>query len=156
MNIEDLLKEIIMLKEENTKLKSQLESYNNSRKSYYEKNKEHIKSQAKEGLKKLAEENPDKLKEYVFPSGRSEKVQGAEPYALTELLENINENDIVVGCKNVPNIWYNDKNGKKHRHYVDIFIPSQNRCIEVKSTWTEKININNIFLHLFSFQTPII
>ena len=58
----------------------------------------------------------------------------------------LNENDIVVGCKNVPNIWYNDKNGKKHRHYVDIFIPSQNKCIEVKSTWTEKININNIFL----------
>ena len=27
--------------------------------------------------------NAYKLKEYVFPSGRSEKVQGAEPYALT-------------------------------------------------------------------------
>jgi hypothetical protein len=89
-----------------------------------------------------------KLKEFIFPSGRSEKVQGAEPYALKELLENenINENDIIVGCKNVPNIWYNDKNGKKRRHYVDIFIPSQNKCIEVKSTWTEKVNINNIFL----------
>ena len=47
MNIEDLLKEIIMLKEENIKLKSQLESYNNSRKSYYEKSvkdKEYIMS----------------------------------------------------------------------------------------------------------------
>jgi hypothetical protein len=64
MNTDDLLKEIMMLKEENTKLKSQLESYNNSRKSYYEKNKEHVKAQAKEGLKKLAEDNPDKLKEY--------------------------------------------------------------------------------------------
>ena len=102
-------------------------------------------SQNTEVMEKIIK-NAYKLKEYVFPSGRSEKVQGAEPYALTELLENINENDIVVGCKNVPNIWYNDKNGKKHRHYVDIFIPSQNRCIEVKSTWTEKININNIFL----------
>ena len=64
MDTEELLKEIVMLKEENAKLKSQLENYNNSRKSYYEKNKEHVKAQAKEGLKKLAEENPDKLKEY--------------------------------------------------------------------------------------------
>jgi hypothetical protein len=64
MNIEELVNEIVMLKEENAKLKSQLENYNNSRKSYYEKNKEYVKAQAKEGLKKLAEENPDKLKEY--------------------------------------------------------------------------------------------
>ena len=27
---------------------------------------------------------------------------------------------------------------KKHRQYVDIFIPSQNKCIEVKSDWTVK------------------
>jgi len=63
MNIEDLLKEIIMLKEENTKLKSQLESYNNSRKSYYEKNKEIVNEKSKQRLKKIAEENPGKLKE---------------------------------------------------------------------------------------------
>ena len=75
-------------------------------------------------------------------------MQGAEPYALKYLLENekINETDIITGCKNVPTIWYNDKNGKKRRHYVDIFIPSQNKCIEVKSVWTEKINTDNIFL----------
>lgn len=64
MTMEELLKEIEMLKEENAKLKLQLENYNNSRKSYYEKNKEYVKAQAKQGLKKLAEENPDKLKEY--------------------------------------------------------------------------------------------
>jgi hypothetical protein len=64
MNIQEILTENQLLKQENAKLKSQLENYNNSRKSYYEKNKEHIKAQAKEGLKKLAEENPDKLKEY--------------------------------------------------------------------------------------------
>ena len=63
MNTDDLLKEIMMLKEENTKLKSQLESYNNSRKSYYEKNKEIVNEKSKQRLKKLAEENPDKLKE---------------------------------------------------------------------------------------------
>lgn len=61
--MEDLLKEIETLKEENAKLKSQLENYNNSRKSYYEKNKEIVNEKAKERLKKLAQENPDKLKE---------------------------------------------------------------------------------------------
>ena len=89
-----------------------------------------------------------KLKEYVFPSGRIEKVQGYEPFALNDLLEkeNIDENDIVLGVNNVPEIWYNDENNKKHRHYVDIFISSQNKCIEVKSSYTKKINSHNIFL----------
>ena len=60
--------------------------------------------------------------------------------------DNIEENDIVTGVKNVPTIWYNDEFEKKHRHYVDIFITSQNKCIEVKSTWTAKKNLDNIFL----------
>ncbi len=64
MNTEELIAEIALLREENEKLKKQLENYNNSRKSYYEKNKDYVKEKAKEGLKKLAQENPDKLKEY--------------------------------------------------------------------------------------------
>ncbi len=39
----------------------------------------------------------------------------------------------------------NDEINKKHRHYVDIFIPSLNKCIEVKSTWTIKNKKANIF-----------
>jgi len=87
-------------------------------------------------------------KEYLFPSGKLIYIQGYEHYALDFLLknENINEEEIVVGIKNVPSIWYNDENNKKHRHYVDIFIPSQNRCIEVKSTWTAEKKRDNIFL----------
>jgi hypothetical protein len=65
MNTEELLLEIQMLREENEKIKKQLENYNNSRKSYYEKNKDYVNEKAKEGLKKLAEENPEKLKEYA-------------------------------------------------------------------------------------------
>ena len=63
MNNEELIKENTLLKEENLKLKLQLENYNNSRKSYYEKNKETVNEKAKQRLKKIAEENPDKLKE---------------------------------------------------------------------------------------------
>jgi cell division protein FtsB len=61
---EYLLEEVKRLQLENDKLKSQLENYNNSRKSYYEKNKEYVKEKAKESLKKLSEQNPDKIKEY--------------------------------------------------------------------------------------------
>jgi len=75
---------------------------------------------------------------YISPSGKEIQCQGYEPFALDELVKTINEDDIITGCKNVPTIWYNDKNGKKHRHYVDIFITSKNKCIEVKSQWTIK------------------
>ncbi len=92
--------------------------------------------------------NKFKSKDYVMPSGKIIKVQGYERFAIDELLqnENIAEDDIVTGCRNVPTIWYIDDSSKKHRHYVDIFIPSQNRCIEVKSTWTSKLTNGNIFL----------
>jgi len=32
------------------------------------------------------------------------------------------------------------------KHYVDIFIKSENKCIEVKSTWTAEKKKDNIFL----------
>ena len=88
------------------------------------------------------------LKDYILPSGNTIKIQGYEHFALDELCkkENSNENDIITGCKNVPTIWYNDNDNKKHRHFVDIFIPSKNKCIEVKSTWTFKKQKEIVFL----------
>lgn len=92
--------------------------------------------------------NSYRKKTYILPSGNELTCQGYEPFAIDKLVkeENILEEDIVTGCKNVPQIWYNDENGKKHRHYVDIYIPSQNRCIEVKSTWTAKKGEHYIYL----------
>jgi len=92
--------------------------------------------------------NSYRKKIYILPSGKELICQGYEPFALDKLVkeENILEEDIVTGCKNVPTIWYNDKQNKKHRHYVDIYIPSQNRCIEVKSTWTAEKKKDNIYL----------
>ena len=79
-----------------------------------------------------------KFKNYIFPSGNIIKYQGYENIALDELIinENIDESNIITGAKNVPKILYIDENNKSHVHFVDIFIPNQNRCIEVKSTWT--------------------
>jgi hypothetical protein len=92
--------------------------------------------------------NSYRSKLYTFPSGKQISCQGYEPFALNKLIKDelINETDIVTGAKNVPIIWYNDETGKKHCHYVDIFIPSQNRMIEVKSTWTAEKKKDNIFL----------
>ena len=92
--------------------------------------------------------NMYKSKDYILPSGNILQIQGYENYALDYLLqtETICQDDIITGCKNVPTIWYIDIDGKKRRHFVDIFIPSQNRCIEVKSTWTAHINKHTIFL----------
>ena len=89
-----------------------------------------------------------KKKEYILPSNKIIEIQGYENFALDELIisEKIDESDIITGIQNVPVIWYNDENGKKHRHYVDIFIPSQNKCIEVKSDWTYKKQINSVLL----------
>ncbi len=78
MDTEQLLAEIQLLREENALLKNenemlceenekyrkQYDTYADKRKHYYEQNKEYVKEKAKEGLKKLAAENPAKLKEY--------------------------------------------------------------------------------------------
>ena len=98
----------------------------------------------------LVSKNSYKSKDYIFPSGKIIKIQGYENYVLDEVLqkENILEDDIITSKSQVPEIWYLDSSGKKHRYYVDIFILSQNRMIECKSTWTMKKGIekNNIYL----------
>lgn len=99
-------------------------------------------------ISEKASKNAYKAKDYIFPSGRIERIHGYEHFMLDELLkkENVPENDIIVSRKEVPIIWYEDENGKKHRYFVDCFIPSQKRCIEAKSTWTAKKKKDCIFL----------
>lgn len=85
-----------------------------------------------------ASNNGYKIKKYELPSGKIIKCQGYEPFALRDLIAlNINEDDIVNEKPKVPEIWFNNNN-KEHRYYVDIYIPSQNKCIEVKSIYTYK------------------
>lgn len=95
-----------------------------------------------------ASKNAYKSYEYIFPSGRIERIQGYENLMLDELLqkENILEHDIILKRSEVPECWYEDANKNKHRYYVDCFIKSQNRCIEAKSTWTAEKKKDNIFL----------
>jgi hypothetical protein len=99
-------------------------------------------------ISEKASQNAYKGYDYIFPSGRTERMQGFENYMLNDLLfkENISENDIIVKRTEVPIIWYEDVDGKKHRYFVDCFIKSQNRCIEVKSTWTAEKKQDIIYL----------
>jgi hypothetical protein len=77
-----------------------------------------------------------KFKEYQLGK-KIVKVQGFESKALDILLKKgIHHSDIKVGrTGKVPVINYSLK-GKIKKHYPDIYIPSQNRIIEVKSIYT--------------------
>ena len=83
-----------------------------------------------------------KKKIFVFPSGRIEKIQGYEGFAITELLDSgYQENDIIVSNKEIEahtgKIWYFDIYDQKNKkYYPDIYIKSENKIIEVKCDYT--------------------
>jgi hypothetical protein len=70
------------IKKENEELRDHLKKYTNgeNNKRYYEKNKEKVKQQGAEYLKKISEENPEKLKEYRRNAylKRKEKLQNLD------------------------------------------------------------------------------
>jgi len=80
-----------------------------------------------------------KLKDYIFPSGKIEKIQGYESWTLDLLLKTFDEDDIVINnikmSRIIGKIDYSLKN-KKHIYYPDIYIKSINKIIEVKSEYT--------------------
>jgi predicted nucleic acid-binding Zn ribbon protein len=83
--------------------------------------------------------NAHKFKAYVFPSGKIVNVQGYENYIIDELLKIYDETDILVDNKEIEScvgkIQYLHEN-KLKRYYPDIYIKSENKIIEVKSTYT--------------------
>jgi hypothetical protein len=76
--------------------------------------------------------NSLKFKEYTFPSGKIVKIQGYENIALDILLKEYKEQDILTNRSDMLKIsyWYNKKN---RIYFPDIYIPNQNKIIEVKS-----------------------
>lgn len=84
-----------------------------------------------------------KEKEYKFPSGRTVKCQGYEPFAYDMLVKQFPEEDILVerdisAHNEIPIFWY-EYEGKQHRYYPDICIWSQKKIIEVKSPYTAQV-----------------
>lgn len=88
--------------------------------------------------------NTCKLKDYTFPCGTVVQVQGYEPWALDELVNlGYTKLDIVTEKKDVPELWY-EKEGTRRRYFCDIYIPKENKMIEVKSTYTYQHHSGNV------------
>ena len=84
----ELEQENKLLKNENEVIKDKLNKYNQCRKSYYEENKDIVNDKAKKRLKKLAEENPEKLKEYRRTAYLKRKEKMEIEKQKTEIIKN--------------------------------------------------------------------
>lgn len=73
-------------------------------------------------------------KKFIMPSGNVHFVQGFEPYALRDLITIYKEEQIITDRNNIPKINY-IINNISHVYYPDIYIPHENKIIEVKSDW---------------------
>ncbi len=78
---------------------------------------------------------------YKCPSGAIRKIQGFEHYALDVLFKSMGykESEVHTDRSIVPRIEYK-MNDKTHYYFPDIWIPSQNKLIEVKSKWTYELH----------------
>lgn len=88
-------------------------------------------------------------KKFVFPSGKIVYVQGFETSALKDLLKIYTEEEICVGA-DVPSIKYFHEVGRTY--HPDIYIPSENLLIEVKSKWTFELHHE---LNIKKFQASV-
>ncbi len=113
-----------------------------SKKTCLEKYGVEYPMQNQEYMEKV-QRNSKKYKEYKFPSGGIRNVQGYEPFALDILIKTYIEEEILTDREFVPNIPY-IFNSKNCIYFPDIYIPKDNKIIEVKSTWTYKCKDDKI------------
>ncbi len=74
------------------------------------------------------------FKEYKFPSGRIEYIQGYENLSIDKcLVDGVSEDLICV--KNIPSFSYLFED-EKHVYYPDFFIKDENIVVETKSEYT--------------------
>ncbi len=145
--------EIIKLQREQTWLnnlgvKSPLESGEVMQKikdGYYSKYGVYFPSQLKASLNKMLK---NRFKDYSLGE-RIVKILGYENMALDYIIEveNISPLDILVASDlDCPSFSYvSTIDGEFHVYNPDIYIKSQNRIIEVKSTWTYEKDLNENF-----------
>lgn len=79
-------------------------------------------------------------REFVLPSGTVVGVRGYEDIVLTNLLERYAEEDLLFHntrdkVYTLPIFEYIDTRRHHMKYYPDIFIPKENKIIEVKSRW---------------------
>lgn len=80
-----------------------------------------------------------KVKDYILPSGKIIGVRGYEPTAIDTLLGLYQESDILLHDDyseyQIQVFSYTSGSGRNAKYYPDIYIPSENRIIEIKSQW---------------------
>jgi hypothetical protein len=99
---------------------------------------EHVMQNAE--IAEKAANTSRKFKNYILPSGKVIKIQGYEDIVLNELLTAYTEEKIVTTRSAMPEIWYIDNNGQYHRYFPDMYIPCDNKVVEVKSVYTYQQN----------------
>jgi hypothetical protein len=88
-------------------------------------------------------------KHFLLPSGKEITLMGYEHFALDDLLfSGISEHDIDFELKHFPVFHYTNENGRKSIYTPDFFIPRLNWVIEVKSTYTYRLERNRNLVKL--------
>lgn len=105
-------------------------------------------SQCPEIANKMTETS-NRFKEVETPSGKIIKLEGYEGYAYNMLLKTYKEEEIIHSRLEVPEIWWYDEKEKRHRYFVDFYIPKDNLLIEIKSKRTFKIDLDRKLKYLF-------
>lgn len=75
----------------------------------------------------------------MFLSGKIIICQGYESFALDILLKKLDKVTVVTKTKYLPRINYQLDN---HYYFPDIFLPLENKIIEVKSKYTYNIDLD--------------
>jgi hypothetical protein len=85
------------------------------------------------------------IKIYTFENGKEIDYQGYENLAYDRLIslgysvDDILSESEIVADESIPDFWY-ELNGKRHRYFPDIYIRSEEKIIEVKSSWSANLD----------------
>jgi len=93
----------------------------------------------KPGVKEKSAKSNSLGKVFTMPSGKIVRVRGYEDIAISVLLQIYTEDELVIdnmiNLFNLPIFQYVNVNQHIHKYYPDIYIPKENKIIEVKSRW---------------------
>ena len=85
-----------------------------------------------------------KRKIYKTPTGQLWDLQGYEHLVAPKLIEEYGEESITPELKEVPRIPWFDENGQMHYYFCDFYVEPHKLVVEVKSTWTQKVDDEKI------------
>ena len=121
-------------------------------------------------LFRKAQSTSFRRKPYISPDGKTFMVLGYEGVALDEILKEEGIKTLYAGeDPEIPVFQYVGDDDKTHYYYPDIYIPEENRVIEIKSVYTYnqdpektlckalKVSENHLFeLRLYNHKKEIV